>query len=160
MNIAVEALQAPTKDSLDAWLITPRLAKCGEVFTPTHPMWKPDKSARDPVNWKAALACVSPDWQPWLHAALAYRMADHATGSVAKVASVLSRAAQAGLDPLNEDHLIALRERFNVSEFSQFAAFMAFWRDCESLEQRPPQSLIEAYQALPRKKKSSHCGFR
>jgi integrase len=156
VNIAVEALQAPTKDSLDAWLSTPRLAKCGEVFTPTHPMWKPDKSARTPVNWKAALACVSPDWQPWLQAALAYRMADHATDSVAKVASVLSRASQAGLDPLNEDHLIALRERFNVSEFSQFAAFMTFWRDCESLEQRPSQSLIEAHQALPRKKRSSH----
>lgn len=156
MNIAAEALQAPTKDSLDAWLSTPRLAKCGEVYTPTHSIWKPDKSARNPVNWKAALACVSPDWHPWLHAALAYRMADHATSSVAKVASVLSRAAQAGLDPLNDDHLIALRERFNVSEFSQLAAFMAFWSACESLEQRPPQSLIEAYQALPRKKRSSH----
>nr|SIO73951.1 phage integrase family site specific recombinase [Pseudomonas savastanoi pv. phaseolicola] len=156
MNIAVEALQAPSKDCLDVWLNTPRLAKCGEVFTPAEPMWKPDKSANHSLNWEAAITCVSPDWQPWLHAVLAYRMADQEAGSVNQVASVLSRAAQAGIDPLNEDHLIALRERFNVSEFSSIATFMAFWHDCESLEQRPSQPLIKAYKELPRKKKSSH----
>lgn len=156
MKIAVEALQAPTKDSLDAWLNTPRLAKCGEVFTPTHPMWKPDKSADVSVNWEAAIACVSPDWQPWLHAALAYRMASHAAITVAGLASVLSRADLAGLDPLNEDHLIDLRERFRITEFAVVASFMAFWHDCESLEQRPSQPLIDAYQALPRKKSSSN----
>ncbi|MCI0919715.1 site-specific integrase [Pseudomonas stutzeri] len=156
MNIAVEALQAPTKITLDAWLNTPRLAKCGKVFTPAEPMWKPDQSANHSVNWKAAVACVSLDWQPWLHAALAYRMADMAAGTVASAASGLSRAAQAGLDPLNEDHLIDLRERFNRAEFSVIASFMAFWHDCESLEQRPSQPLIDAYQALPRNKKSSH----
>lgn len=156
MNISVEALQAPTKDSLNAWLNTPRLAKCGEVFTPTDPMWKPDKSANQSVNWKAAIACVSPDWQPWLHAALAYRMADLAAVTVANSAGVLSRAAQAGIDPLNEDHLIALRERLSRSEFSAIASFMAFWHNCESLEQRPSQLLIDAYQALPRKKRSSN----
>ncbi len=156
MNITVEALEAPTKDNLNTWLSTPRLAKCGEVFTPAEPMWKPDKSASSSVNWQAALACVSPDWQPWLHAALAYRMADQAVGTVACVASELSRGAQAGLDPLNEDHLIALRERFGPAEFGHLASFMAFWHDCESLEQRPSQPLIEAYQALPRKKRSSN----
>ena len=156
MNIAVEALQAPTKITLDAWLNTPRLAKCGKVFTPAEPMWKPDQSANHSVNWKAAVACVSLDWQPWLHAALAYRMADMAAGTVASAASGLSRAAQAGLDPLNEDHLIDLRERCNRSEFSVIASFMAFWHDCESLELRPSQPLIDAYQALPRNKKSSH----
>ena len=156
MNISAEALQAPTKDSLDAWLNTPRLAKCGEVFTPAEPMWKPDKSTDNSVNWEAAIACVSPDWQLWLHAALAYRMADLAAGTAAHAASVLSRAAQAGLDPLNEDHLIDLRERFSSSEFAGMASFMAFWHDCESLEQRPSQPLIDAYQALPRKKRSSN----
>lgn len=156
MNIAVEALQTPTKDSLNAWLNTPRLAKCGEVFTPTHPMWKPDKSANHSVNWEAAIACVSPDWQPWLHAALAYQMADQAATSVARLASVFSRAAQSGLCPLNEDHLVALRERFMKTEFSALAAFMAFWHDCESLEQRPSQPLIDAYKRLPKKKLSSN----
>lgn len=154
MNIAVEALQAPTKDTLDAWLSTPRLAKCGEVFTPAEPIWKPDRSTNHSVNWKAAVACVSPDWKPWLHAALAYRMADVAAGTVACITSALSRAAQTGLDPLNEGQLIALRERFNNREFSVITAFMAFWHDCESLEQRPSQSLIDAYQALPKKKNS------
>lgn len=156
MSIAVEALQAPTKDSLDTWLNTPRLAKCGEFFTPTHPMWKPDKSANQSVNWEAAITCVSPDWQPWLHAALAYRMANLEAGTVANSTSALSRAAQAGIDLLNEDHLISLRERLNSCEFSVIAAFMAFWCDCESLEQRPSQNLIDAYQALPRKKRSSN----
>ncbi|MDU0583508.1 tyrosine-type recombinase/integrase [Pseudomonas aeruginosa] len=154
MNIAVEALQAPTKDTLDAWLSTPRLAKCGEMFTPAEPIWKPDRSASHSVNWKAAVACVSPDWKPWLHAALAYRMADVAAGTVACITSALSRAAQTGLDPLNEGQLIALRERFNNREFSVITAFMAFWHDCESLEQRPSRSLIDAYQALPKKKNS------
>ncbi len=93
MNISVEALQAPTKDSLDAWLSTPRLAKCGDVFTPDEPMWRPDKTAGVSVNWKAAIACVSPDWQPWLHAALAYRMADQAAGTLTRLASVLSRGS-------------------------------------------------------------------
>lgn len=82
-------------------------------------------------------------------------MADLAAITVATTASVLSRAAQAGIDPLNEDHLIALRERFRPSEFAGIAAFMAFWHDCESLERRPSQSLVDAYQALPRKKNSS-----
>lgn len=156
MSIAVEALEAPTKDNLDAWLNTPRLAKCGELFTPAELMWKPDKSTGRPVNWKAAVDCVSPDWQPWLHAALAYRMADMASITVASAANVWSRAAQAGLDPLNEGQLIALRERFSRSEFSLIASFMAFWHDCESLEQRPSRSLIDAYQALPRKNGSSN----
>ncbi|TDV42348.1 phage integrase family protein [Pseudomonas graminis] len=156
MNIPVEALQAPTKDCLDVWLHTPRLAKCGEVFTPAEPMWRPDKSAHGSVNWKAAIACASPNWQPWLHAALAYRMADVATCTVAQTASVLSRAAQAGLDPLNEDQLIALRERFNSREFSAIATFIKFWHDCESLEQRPSRPLMDAYLALPRKKNSSN----
>jgi hypothetical protein len=156
VNITVEALQAPTKDSLGAWLNTPRLAKCGEVFTPTEPRWKPDKSANHSVNWEAAIACVSPDWQHWLHAALAYRMADVAADTVANSASDLSRAAQAGFDPLNEDHLIALRERLSNNEFSGIAALMAFWHDCESLERRPSQHLIDAYKALPRKKNSSN----
>jgi integrase len=156
VSISVEALQAPTKESLDAWLNTPRLAKCGELFTPAEPMWRPDKSASDSVNWKAAIVCASLDWQPWLHAALAYRMANVAARTVANTASVLSRAAQTGLDPLNEGQLIALRKRFNYREFSVIATFMAFWHDCESLEQRPSQPLIDAYQTLPRKKNSSN----
>jgi integrase len=156
VNIPVEALQAPKESTLDAWLNTPRLAKCGEVFTPADPMWKPDKSASDSVNWKAAIACVSPDWRPWLHAALVYRMVNVAARTVANTASVLSRAAQAGLDPLNEGQLIALRERFSDKEFSVMASFIAFWHDCESLEQRPSQSLIDAYKGLPRKKNSSN----
>jgi len=117
VKISVEALQAPTKDSLDAWLNTPRLAKCGEVFTPAEPMWKPDRSAGNSLNWEAAIACVSPEWKPWLHAVLAYRMADQEAGSVNLVASVLSRAAQAGIDPLNEGQLIDLRARL-IPSFS------------------------------------------
>jgi integrase len=155
VSTAVNALQAPTKYTLDEWLKTPRVARCGELFTPAEPMWKPDKSAQNSVNWEAALACVSPDWRPWLHAALAYRMGDQAAMSVNRVVSVLSRAVQAGRDPLNEAHLVDLRERFNSCEFSALAAFMRFWHDCESLEQRPSQTLIDAYKALPRKKRSS-----
>ena len=115
VKISVEALQAPTKDSLDAWLNTPRLAKCGKVFTPAEPMWKPDQSANHSVNWKAAVACVSLDWQPWLHAALAYRMADVSADTVFMTTSVLSRAAHAGIDPLNGNHLIALPRKKNSS---------------------------------------------
>lgn len=66
--------------------------------------------------------------------------------------SVLSRAAQVGLDPLNEYHVIDLRERFNMGEFSALTGFMKFWQECESLEQRPSQALIDAYDTLPRKK--------
>lgn len=32
MSIAVDALKAPTHDTLDEWLNTPRLARCGELF--------------------------------------------------------------------------------------------------------------------------------
>ena len=83
-------------------------------------------------------------------------LADTAAATVASAASGLSRAAQAGIDPLNEDHLIDLRERFSRAEFSVIASFMAFWHDCESLEHRPSRPLIDAYQALPRKKNSSN----
>jgi hypothetical protein len=72
--------------------------------------------------------------------------------TVQGTASVLSRSAQAGLNPLNEDHLIDLRERFNAGEFASLASFMGFWHTCESIEQRPSQSLIDAYDGLPRKK--------
>jgi len=156
MNITVSALEAPTQDSLDAWLDTPRLAKCGEFFTPSEPMWWPDRSDRSAVNWQAAIACVPSDWQHWLHAALSYRMAEAAQGSLGVTASIFSRAAQAGLDPLNEDHLIDLRERFNMGEFSALCAFMEFWGGCESLEQRPSQALIDVYYILPRKKRSKN----
>lgn len=152
MNIAVSALKAPTKDSLDAWLKIPRLAKCGRFFTPSEFSWWPDRASSDPVNWQAALAAVAPEWQRWLHAALAYLMLDLAQATVAGVSSVLSRAAQAGLNILNEDHLIDLRERFNVTEFAQLVSFIEFWKTCESVEQRPSQSLEDAYKTLPRKK--------
>ncbi|MGP8292311.1 site-specific integrase [Halomonas sp. KG2] len=153
MNIAVSALAAPTQDSLDAWLNTPRLAKCGEFFTPSEPMWWPDRSTRRAINWQAAIACVPADWQRWLHAALAYRTAESAQNTIGGTSTILSRAAQVGLNPLNEYHLIDLRERFSMSEFSALASFMKFWQKCESLEQRPSQVLIDAYGTLPRKKR-------
>lgn len=153
MNIAVDALQAPTEDTLSAWLSTPRLAKCGQFFTAAEAMWRPDTTNKS-VNWQAAIACVSPEWQRWLHATLAYRMTDVSQATVANAASILSRAAQDELNPLNEDHLIELRERFNGTEFSTLVGFMDFWQTCESIEQRPSQSLIDAYKALPKKKRS------
>lgn len=153
MNIAVDAIQAPTHDTLDAWLNTPRLARCGRFFTPSEPSWRPDNTRGGAVNWQAALDCVTPEWQRWLHAALAYRMVDMSQGTVELVASVLSRAAQAELNPLNECHLIDLRERFNIGEFSTLAGFIEFWHTCESVEQRPSQSLNDAYSMLPRKKR-------
>lgn len=152
MNIAVEALQAPTQATLEGWLNTSRIASCGSFFTPSEPIWWPDKASGMGVNWRPAIAGVGAQWQPWLQAALAYRMSDVSQGTVAHTASVFSRAAQKGLDPLNEGHLIDLRERFNVGEFATLVSFMEFWRDCESVEQRPPQYLIDAYKALPRKK--------
>ena len=155
MNIAVEALLAPTIYTLDEWLNTPRLARCGGLFTPSAPMWRPDPSMNYGVNWQAALACFRPDMQKWAQAALAYYMAERSGGTVATVANTFSRAVQSGIDPLNEDHLIDLRERFNPSDFGSVASFLAFWSKCESLEQRPSKSLIEAYKTLPRKKKSS-----
>lgn len=156
MNIVVSALEAPRHDSLDAWLNTPRHAKCGEFFTPSEPIWWPDRSASQAVNWQAALACVPSDLQSWLHAALAYRMAEVAQGTMHQATSILSRAAQVGLDPLNEYHLIELRERFTMEEFSTLTGFMKFWQECESLEQRPSQVLIDAYDTLPRKKRSQN----
>jgi integrase len=153
MNITVSALKAPTQDSLDAWLDIPQLAKCGEFFIPSERMWKPDKSSRAAVNWQAAITCVPSDWQRWLHAALSYRMTEAAQGSVELLVSILSRAAQAGLNPLNEDHLIDLRERFNTGEFSTLCCFTAFWQQCESIEQRPSQALVDAYTMLPKKKR-------
>lgn len=152
--MTISALNAPARDSLDAWLSTPQLAKCGEFFTPIESMWWPDRSVRQGVNWQAAILCVPSDWQCWLHAALAFRMAEVVQGTIGQVASVLSRAAQAGLNPLNEDHLIDLRERFNVGEFSSLVGFMEFWQRCESLGQRPTQALINSYKSIPRKKRS------
>lgn len=156
MNIAAAALKAPTEDSLVSWLKTPRLAKCGEFFTPSEPMWCPDRSTGNAINWQAAIACVSSDWQRWLHAALAYRMAEVAQRTIQQNTSILSRAAQAGLNPLNQDHLLDLRERFNVGEFSSLFSFMVYWQTCESLEKRPSQALIDTYNTLPRKKKCAN----
>ena len=151
----IEALKAPTQDTLDKWLNTPRLARCSGYFTPSEPMWRPDRLAES-LNWQPAIACVPLNWQRWLHAALAYRMAEQAQSTITRVASVLSRAAQAKLDPMNENHLIDLRERFNKGEFSQLVSFMVFWQECESLEQRPSHTLIDAYKGLPKKKQSKN----
>ncbi|WP_046487708.1 tyrosine-type recombinase/integrase [Pseudomonas veronii] len=153
MNITVSALEVPTPDSFQKWLRTPRLAKCGVLFTPSEPMWWPNRSARNAINWQAAIRCVPLDWQQWLHAALAYRMSEAAQGTTGLAASILSRAAQVGLNPLNEEHLVDLRERFNMGEFSTLIGFMAFWQACESLEKRPSKALIEAYTSLPKKKR-------
>lgn len=152
MRIEIEAFKAPTQDTIDEWLNTPRLARCGEYFTPSKSIWRPDKTAIS-INWLAAIKCVSPEWKPWLHAALAFRMAEVAQSTMANVVSVLSRAAQVGLDPLNEAHLIDLRERFNLYEFANLVGFMAFWQACESLEQRPSRALIVVYKDLPKKKR-------
>lgn len=156
MNMALDALQAPTQNSLDDWLNTPRLAKCGELFTPSESLWWPDRSVHNGVNWEPAIFCVSPDWQRWLQAALAYRMTEVSQGTIGQVTSVLARAVKAGLEPLNMDHLIDLRERFNVSEFSSLVGFIEFWQACESLEKRPSQALLNTYKALPRKKRSKN----
>lgn len=153
MSISVPALKAPTRDSLDVWLSTPRPARCGVYFTPLEPMWWPDRSVSSALNYKAATLCVPPDWQRWLHAALAYRMSEVAYGTVLQVASILSRAADAGLDPLNADDILDLRERFNVGEFSSLVGFIRFWQGCESLEQRPSIALLNEYEAIPRKKR-------
>ncbi len=155
MSIDIEALKAPTEDTLDEWLNTPRLAKCGELFAPSKPMWRPDRTVRS-VNWQAAISCVALDRQRWLQAALAYRMAEIAQSTIAVVVSVLSRAAQSGLDPLNEEHLIDLRERFNRGEFSSLVGFMVFWQGCESLEKRPSLALVDEYKDLPKKKHSKN----
>lgn len=156
MSLEVEALKAPNPDTFDEWLNTPRPARCGKYFTPSKPMWRPDKYSPYAINWQAATASVSSELQSWLHAALAYRMAEVSQSTVAAVVSVLSRASQAGLDPLNEDHLIDLRDRFSVGEFSSLLSFMAFWQDCESLEQRPSRALIDVYKDLPKKKRSKN----
>lgn len=124
MNPSISALKVPTQSSLSTWLDTPRLARCGDFFTPSQSMWWPDRSCRSAINWQSAIFCVPNNWQGWLHAALAYRMAEVSQGTMGVVTSVLSRAALAGLDPLNEDHLIDLRERFNMGEFSSLVGFM------------------------------------
>lgn len=154
MNISVEALKAPTQSTLDKWLNTPRLAHCGKYFTPSESSWRPDPTEAS-INCQMAIAHAHPGWQRWLQAALAYRMSEHQQSSIYALASVLSRAGQIELDPLNENHLIDLRERFNVGEFAQLASFIAFWGACESLDQRPDQALVDAYEALPRKKKAT-----
>lgn len=151
MNIALPALEAPSADNLDDWLDQPRLAKCGRLFTPSKPMWRPDTTSNS-VNWQAAIACVPVEWQRWLHAALAYRMVELEQATMFGFASVLSRAAQAKLSPLRESQIIDLRDRFSVNEFSALVGFMVFWHACEALEQRPDQALIDAYAAMPRKK--------
>lgn len=153
MNIALPALEAPAAYNLDDWLDQPRLAKCGRLFTPSQPMWRPDRTCGS-VNWQAAIACVPDEWKRWLHAALAYRMVEVEQGTMFSFASTLSRAAQAELNPLSESQIIDLRDRFTVNEFSGLASFMAFWNACESLEQRPDQTLIDIYAAMPRKKQS------
>lgn len=154
MSVDVAALKAPSPDTLDEWLATPRPARCGGFFTPSEPFWWPDKSTTPGLYWQVALECVSPDWRCWLHVALAYRMSELRQSSVAFLVSVLSRAAQLELNPLNEDHLVDLRERFNKNEFSALVSFISFWQGCESIEWRPSQSLADAYKKMPKKKKS------
>lgn len=156
MSIGINALKAPTSDTLDEWLSTPRLARNGELFTPSEPMWNPDKSFANSVNWQAAILCVPHNYQRWLHAALAYRMVEIRQSSVTTLISVLTRTAQGGLDPLNESHLVSLREHFNATEFSSLVSFMLFWYECESLEVRPSRALANAYKELPRKKRSNN----
>ncbi len=155
MSIAVEALKAPTTDTLDEWLDAPRPAKCGELFIASMPMWRPDNTAPS-VNWQAAVACVPSDWQHWLQAALAIRMTEVAQQTIVNVTSVLSRAAKEVFDPLKEDHLVNFRELCSCSEFAQLCSFMKFWQTCESLEIKPSLALIDAYYHIPRKKRSKN----
>lgn len=152
MSINIEALKAPTQDTLDEWLNTPRPARCGELFKPSEPMWNPDKFFSSRVNWQAAILSVPIDWQSWLHAALAYRMVDISLSTVNATCSVLSRAAQAGLNPLKINDLIDIREKFSKNDLSMLVSFMEFWMACESLEKRPSLNLINAYRNLPKKR--------
>lgn len=155
MKISTLALDTPTEDTLETWLNTPRYAKCGVLFTPSEPMWRPDRTIRNGANWEEAIQCVSLEWQRWMHAALALRMEDRAQGTVNQTVSVLLRAAKEKLDPLNPDFAIDFRERFNVSEFASLVRFLEFWHENTLLEKRPTESLIEAYRSLPRKKRTT-----
>lgn len=149
------ALEQPTQATLENWLSLPRVAKNGIRFTPSEPMWWPDRMVRNGVNWQSAVLSVSSEWRRWLQAALAYRMAETAQGTVGQVASILSRSAQAGLDPLNEQHVIDIRNRFNVGEFSSLVGFIEYWHNCNFLEKRPSLELLDIYKTIPRKKRTT-----
>ncbi len=151
MSIQSIALQSPTSETLQEWLDTPRVAKCGAPFTPSQPMWRPDPTVLR-VNWKVALRCVEQDWQPWLHAALASYMSQQAQNTMTQLCSTLSRCAQSGLNPLREPDLMALVDRFNPSDFAGVATFIGFWAEGDH-EKRPSKTLVEAYAKIPRKKR-------
>lgn len=154
MQNKIEALEAPSIDSITEWLNQPRLARCGKLFVPSTPMWRPDNSNRS-VNWQTAILSVPIEWQNWLVAALAYRMEDVGQGTVCGIAYVLSRGAKLGLDPLRADHVIDFRNRFLTTEYAMLVSFMDFWHNCESLEKRPERKLLDAYESIPRKKKTT-----
>lgn len=153
MNIQAIALQSPTEDTLQTWLNTPRVALCGEHFTPSEPKWRPDRTSYS-VNWESAIVCVEAHWQAWLHAALADRMAVVSQRTLGGVVSTLRRCAKEGLNPLRESDLLAIVDRFGPGEFAGLAAFIDAWADSE-WAMRPSASLVEAYKTIPRKKKTS-----
>lgn len=151
MSLQAIALQSPTSETLQEWLDTPRVAKCGASFTPSQPIWRPDPTIFN-VSWEAAVRCVEADWQPWLHAALASYMSQVAQATMINLCSILSRCAQSGLNPLREPDLMALVDRFSPSEFPMMASFIGFWAEGDH-EQRPSKTLVDAYTKIPRKKR-------
>ena len=149
MNVSVKALTAPVEHTLDDWLNEPRTALCGNTFTPSEPMWRPDPTAQS-VHWESALGCVNKDMQPWLHAALALRMSSSAQSTVLNLASSLRKAAHKKLNILDADNMVELRDLQRSQYFSLIVGFIRFWASTD-LEKRPSESLVQAYDDLPKK---------
>ena len=151
MNMSVKALTAPVEHTLDDWLNEPRTALCGNTFTPSDPMWRPDPTSES-VNWEAALGCVDEDMQPWLHAALALQMGRLAQRSMANFAYSLRRFANEKIDILDADNIFKLRELQSYAGFSDLVAFIRFWAN-QDVEKKPSEELVKAYADTPRKKR-------
>ena len=154
MNISVKALTAPSEHTLEGWLNEPRKAMCGNKFTPSEPMWRPDATSTS-VNWQAVLGCVEDDWQPWLHAALALRMAEIAQNSMRPLTDALIKAVKKKLNILDTRSLVNLREELRPNDLWALTSFLRSWGTYD-LEKKPRKELVQAYENLPKKKRSTN----
>ncbi|MEH6813401.1 MAG: site-specific integrase [Motiliproteus sp.] len=155
-DITAASLQAPEEEAIHAWLSLPQRAESGHTYTPSADSWRPDNT-QPTLNVRAAILSVPEAWQPWMVAALVYRLREVKQNTLSVLASSLKQCGEEGLSPLVESDLIVIRERAGVTQFSALATFIAFWHDCDELALRPSDDLVDAYANMPRKKRDRRC---
>ncbi|MDW7746375.1 hypothetical protein [Halomonas sp.] len=149
-------LSSPSKNNIDAWLMSEMTAKSGGRFTPSDDYWRPDPTAQA-ANVASAKCAVIDKVRPWLIAALSYYAMEYSARTLKHLAYVLSKCGNSSLDVLDESNIIAVRNILSKSEFAVLRSFLKRWREDYLLEVKPSEAVVDYLYAIKPRNNVGQC---